>query len=49
MLKRRHLPEETDEYIELDTVDTVSNEVKMKEPKEPEEPVHKHAVKKEKK
>lgn len=49
VLKRRHLPEETDEYIELDTVDTVSNEVKMKEPKEPEEPVHKHAVKKEKK
>lgn len=49
VLKRRHLPEETDEYIELDTVDTVSNEVKMKVPKEPEEPVHKHAVKKEKK
>lgn len=49
VLKRRHLPEETDEYIELDTVDTVSNEVKMKEPKETEEPVHKHAVKKEKK
>ena len=49
VLKRRHLPEKTDEYIELDTVDTVSNEVKMKVPKEPEEPVHKHAVKKEKK
>ena len=32
MLRKRQLPEQTKEYIELDTVDTVTNQVKMKDP-----------------
>ena len=32
VLRKRQLPEQTKEYIELDTVDTVTNQVKMKDP-----------------
>ena len=32
VLRKRQLPEQTREYIELDTVDTVTNQVKMKDP-----------------
>mgnify|MGYP000659453973 FL=1 len=34
VLRKRQLPEQTKEYIELDTVDTVTNQVKMKDPEE---------------
>lgn len=51
VLKKQRLPEGTDEYIELDTVDTVTNEVKMKATEEPEESIRKYeeSEKKEKK
>ena len=49
VLKKRRLPEGTDEYIELDTVDTVTNEVKMKATEEPEESIRKYEESEEKK
>ena len=48
-MKKRRLPEGTDEYIELDTVDTVTNEVKMKATEEPEAPIRKYEETEEKK
>ena len=35
ILKKRRLPEETEEYIELDTVDAATNQVKIKVVEEP--------------
>ena len=49
VLKKRRLPEGTDEYIELDTVDTVTNEVKMKATEEPEASIRKYEETEEKK
>lgn len=48
ILKKRHLPEETDRYTELDTVDIVTNQVKMKETEEPEESIRRYEETKEK-
>ena len=42
VLKKRRLPEETEEYIELDTVDAVTNQVKMKATEEPEESIRRY-------
>ena len=48
ILKKRQLPEETDQYTELDTVDIVTNQVKMKETEEPEESIRRYEETKEK-